>query len=29
MVSRVLRVWHNIDHSMMLGVSRAVLRHRD
>jgi hypothetical protein len=29
MVSRVLRVRRNIDRSVMLGVGRAVLRHRD
>jgi hypothetical protein len=29
MVSRVLRVRHNIDRSVMLGVGRAVSRHRD
>jgi hypothetical protein len=28
MVSRVLWVWRNIDHYVMLGVCRAVLRHR-
>jgi hypothetical protein len=29
MVSRVLRVWRNIDRSVMLSVSPAVSRHRD
>jgi hypothetical protein len=29
MVSRVLRVRHNIDRSVMLGVGQAVSRHRD
>jgi hypothetical protein len=29
MVSRVLRVWRNVDRSMMLGVVQAVLWHRD
>ena len=29
MVSRVLRVRRNIDCSVMLGIGRAVSRHRD
>jgi hypothetical protein len=29
MVSRVLRVRCNVDHSVMLGVIRAVSRYRD
>jgi hypothetical protein len=29
MVSRVPRVWCNVDRSVMLGVVRAVSRHRD
>jgi hypothetical protein len=29
MVSRVLRVQRNVDHSVMLGVVRAVSRYRD
>jgi hypothetical protein len=29
MVSRVLRVQRNVDHSVMLGVSWVVSRHRD
>ena len=29
MVSRVLRVWRNVDHSVMLGIIQAVSRYRD
>jgi hypothetical protein len=28
MVSRVLRVWHSIDHSVMFGVGQAMSRYR-
>jgi hypothetical protein len=29
MVSRVLRVWRNVDRSVMLGVVQAVSSYRD